>query len=610
MSKGVSMNIDKNIEHIKEIPYGISDYGDFRNQSYYYVDKTPYLNAIRKAGKYLFFLRPRRFGKTLFLTMMQAYYDIHYKDQFEELFKDTWIYSQPTADRNQYLVILFNFAMVDSSREKLEESFLNHVRLRTKAFINKYHQYLSASIEIEYYAQAVKTSQSAPDILANLMALCKEANQHLYVIIDEYDNFTNTILSTVGKKAYYDLTHGTGYFRSFFNLLKGGTSEMDAPISRLFITGVSPVTMDDVTSGFNIGQNISMEPDLNAMLGFTQADVIGMIEYFRSKGAIFHPTQYLLDIMTQWYGNYQFSKKDADKMFNSDMVLYFINHYLKGKELPEDLIDTNVRIDYGKLRHLIILDQDKTKTTNGNFSKLKEIVQEGGTAAKIVKGFPLEKLLDSNNFKSLLFYFGLLTIKGPDQDKLRLEIPNETARRLYYDYISAAYEETGVFAINLSQYADLMSNMAYNGEWLPLFNFITAHMRESVNLRDLITGEKSIQAFLNVYLGLSELYIIHTERELNKGYADIFMEPFLARYEGIQYAYLIELKYLPAGCKISDTAAQKLKTEAETQLVQYSVDIKFKKSLEKTTLIKIILIFSGQEAIYVEKKGEQAKKTK
>ncbi len=607
MSKGVSMNIDKNTEHIKEIPYGISDYGRFRNHTYYYVDKTPYLSGIQKAGQYLFFLRPRRFGKTLFLSMMQAYYDIHYKDQFEELFKETWIYSHPTADRNQYLMILFNFAMVDSSQEKLEESFLNHVRLRAVSFIQKYSQYLAVSKKMEFFAQKVETSGSASDILANLMALCKEANQHLYVIIDEYDNFTNTILSTVGKKAYHNLTHGTGFFRSFFNLLKGGTSEMDAPISRLFITGVSPITMDDVTSGFNIGKNISTEPNLNAMLGFTQPDVIGIIEYFRSKGLVFHPTDYLLNIMTQWYGNYLFSEygNDPTRMFNSDMVLYFIDHYLTKKGIPADLIDTNVRIDYGKLRYLIILDQDKTKTTNGNFSKLKEIVQEGSTAAKIVKGFPLEKLLDSNNFKSLLFYFGLLTIKGPDQDKLRLEIPNETARRLYYDYISAAYEETGVFAINLSQYADLMSNMAYNGEWLPLFNFITAHMRESVNLRDLITGEKSIQAFLNVYLGLSELYIIHTERELNKGYADIFMEPFLARYEGIQYAYLIELKYLPAGCKISDTAAQKLKTEAETQLVQYSVDIKFKKSLEKTTLIKIILIFSGQEAIYVEKKEEK-----
>ena len=592
------MTIEKDTEHIKKIPYGISDYGEFRNQSYYYVDKTSYLKAIREAGSYLFFTRPRRFGKSLFLTMMSAYLDVYYKDQFEELFKDTWIYNHATEDRNQYLVLAFNFAMVDPSSDVLKESFLEHVREMAVDFIEKYREYLSASKKIEYYAQKVEQSRSAADILSRIIAICKGAHQHLYVIIDEYDNFTNTILTTVGKKAYYNLTQGAGFFRAFFNVLKGGTTAMDASITRLFITGVSPVTMDDVTSGFNIGKNISTEADFNCMLGFTKSDVKTMIEYYRSKGLIVHPTEYLLNIMAEWYGNYQFSKKGKEKMFNSDMVLYFMDNYLEGKELPEDLIDTNVRIDYGKLRHLIILDQDNTKKTNGNFSKLKEIIEESGTAAKIVKGFPLEQLLDSNNFKSLLFYFGLLTIKGPEQDKLRLEIPNETARRLYYDYISAAYRETGVFAMNLSEYADLMSNMAYNGEWEPLFDFITLLMRESSSLRDLITGEKSIQAFLNVYLGLSDLYIIHPERELNKGYVDILMEPFLARYEGIKYAYLLELKYIHAGLSINEPAVQQLKREAEMQIQQYSLDVKFKKSLEKTTLLKIILIFSGHDAVY------------
>jgi hypothetical protein len=133
-----------------------------------------------------------------------------------------------------------------------------------------------------------------------------------------------------------------------------------------------------------------------------------------------------------WYGNYQFCKNDDVKLFNSDMVLYFIDNYFTEKELPDELIDNNVRIDYGKLKHLIVLDRGKTKITNGNFSKLKEIAGQGETLTKITKGFPLEKLTDPENFESLLFYLGLLTIKGPEKNKLRLEIPNETVKRLYY----------------------------------------------------------------------------------------------------------------------------------------------------------------------------------
>ncbi len=594
------MNIAEKNDHIKQIPYGISDYGRFRRDDYYYVDKTQYLKLIQEAGSYQFLIRPRRFGKSLLLTTMEAYFDVHYKDRFEELFKGTWIFDHPTPDRNHYLVIFFNFSQIEPHTSRVERSFLEHVKSKAVAFVSKYGEYLSTYNEIQHYAQSIKESLSAADILSHLLAICKGANQHLFVIIDEYDNFTNNILSTLGKPAYLNITHGAGFFRSFFNVLKSGTGQMDAPIDRLFITGVSPVTMDDVTSGFNIGKNISIAPKFNSILGFTHTDVVTMTEYYRSKGLVIHPTDYLLEIMTEWYGHYQFSPKSGEKMFNADMVLYFFDLYLESQELPEDLIDSNVRIDYGKLRHLIIIDQDHIKTTNGNFSQLKEIIENGSTLAKLVKSFPLEQLLDTNNFKSLLFYFGLLTIKESERDQLRLGIPNETARRLYYDYISAAYRETGVFAINLSIYANLMTNMAYNGEWRPLFEYITALMRESANLRDLITGEKSIQAFLNVYLGLSDLYILHVERELNKGYVDILLEPFIARYEGIQFGYLIELKYLKTGFKKDDAEVLQLKADAETQIRQYVLDEKMKKSQKKTRLLKLILIFSGLDAVYIE----------
>ncbi|HLP44778.1 MAG TPA: AAA family ATPase [Candidatus Deferrimicrobium sp.] len=588
---------------IKEIPYGVSDYARIVRRNYYYIDKTPYLAMLEKAGDYLFLIRPRRFGKSLFVAVMESYYDVLYKDRFEELFKCTWIYEHPTEERGQYLTLVLNFSAVEPELEKLETSFLNHVQMNAVAFVERYRDFFSAYHKLDYYAKNIETSRSASDILSALLTLCKEAGRKVYVIIDEYDNFSNTILSTAGKHAYHTLTHGTGFFRSFFNILKSGTTRTDSPISRLFITGVSPVTMDDVTSGFNIGQNVSLDAIFNRVMGFTEADFMTMLNYYRDAGFIDHEPEAIVEIMNYWYGNYLFSEHSdtGDRLYNPDMVLYFFQEYFKNRSIPDDLIDRNVRIDYGKLKHLIILDKGKTKVTNGNFSKLKEIIEEGGTTTKIVKGFPLEKMIDANNFKSLLFYLGLLTIKGPEKDKLRLEIPNQTIKHLYYDYIEEAYRETNVFAMDLSKYSDLMTDMAYDGQWEPLFNYIAGRMKDSMSLRDLITGEKSIQAFLNVYLGLSDLYIIHTEKEMNKGYADIVMEPFLARYEDIKYSYLIEIKYIKTEGKRKPgkPLILCLKKEAEEQLRNYSLDGKFRKSFEKTTLIKIVLIFSGHELVYL-----------
>ncbi|MCP4153773.1 MAG: AAA family ATPase [bacterium] len=585
-------------EKIKEIPYGISDYELIRKENYYYVDKTRYLTTVKKAGRYLFFIRPRRFGKSLFLSMMEAYYDIYYKERFEEMFKGTWIYENPTEDRGDYLVLKFNFSLVNPAVELFEHSFLKQVQETALAFIRRYTRYLPKE-ELPHSITTIKEALSASDILSTLVRLCKDSKQKLYVIIDEYDNFANTILSTSGKDAYEKMTRGAGTFRAFFNVIKGGTDGTGAPFSRLFLTGVSPITLDDVTSGYNIGKNITIEPVFNRMLGFTEKDVTEMVEYYRTKGAIRHTTSELLEIMTQWYGNYRFSEEEYTGMYNSDMVLYFLDTYMASGRIPKDLVDRNVRIDYAKLKHLIIVNKGKTKTSNGNFNRLKEIIEKGRTTAEIKKGFPLEQVTDENNFVSLLFFFGLLTIKSCELNQWELTVPNETIRRLYYDYIKEGYDETEVFSLDLSKYSRLMKEMAKNGQWKPLFDYITGRMCESMSLRDLITGEKSIQAFLNVYLGLSDLYIIHPEKELNKGFADILMEPFLARYEGISYSYLLEIKYTKSGARADDDKVKDFISRAKEQLANYSADEKFKKNIEKTTLIKLVLVFSGHELIYI-----------
>jgi len=593
---------------IKKIPYGISDYHLIRKGNYYYVDKTRYIPIIENAGRFLFFIRPRRFGKSLFLAVLHGYYDVHYKERFDELYKGTWIHTHPTAERGSYLVLPFNFSAIDPAHDKIDASFLNHIQGRAHSFVRGYWDYLGK--DKDYALEQIKASRSGSDILSMIVQLCKDSLQKLYIIIDEYDNFANTILTTSGKDAYHDLTHGEGFFRSFFNILKNGTTGIEAPITRLFFTGVSPVTLDDVTSGFNIGDNISLDPSVNSMIGFTGTEVREMLDYYYSVGLLKHEPGYLLEIMTKWYGNYIFSEHSpaGQNLFNSDMILYFFRDYFKIQTIPDDLIDRNVRIAYKKLRHLIILDRGETKTTNGNFSRLKQIIEEGEIVSNLVTGFPVEELTHTENFISLLFYFGLLSIKGKtlENQELVLRIPNETIRKLFYDYIKAGYEETGVFSLDLYTYNRLMHGMAVQGEWATLFNYICGRIRESMSLRDLITGEKSIQAFLNVYLGLSNLFIIHTEKELNKGYADIVMEPFTAVYESLKYSYVLEIKYIkPEGkgkkkpAKPAPGIIEKLKTEAEEQLRNYSIDEKFRKSMEKTQVIKLALIFYGSDLVYI-----------
>jgi hypothetical protein len=597
-----------NSKNTKPIPYGLADYGRVVKKDCYYVDKTRYLRSIEEAGDYLFFIRPRRFGKSLLASMMEAYYDVLYKDRFEELFKETQVYNNPTGERGKYLMLTFNFSAVEPSAGKMETSFLNHIRNRALLFLRKYADYLIAEVtDLEYYKNTIKESRSGSDILSTIIDLFRGSQQQLYVIIDEYDNFTNTILSSTGEDAYHSLTHDEGFFRSFFNVLKTGTTELDAPVSRLFLTGVSPVTLDDVTSGYNIGQNISIDPAFNELLGFTGKDVMEMLEYYRKAGLIKHDTQHLLEIMRQWYNHYTFSKESQTTLFNSDMVLYFLVEYLKVYRVPDRLIDRNARVDYSKLRHLIIIDRKGQKEANGNFSRLREISDKGEVSEQLEMSFPLEEMESPENFISLLFYFGLLTIKGTHEGKVLFKIPNQTVRRLYYDYIIRIGGEIDLIKVNIKKLDSLLHGMAYHGDWEAFFNYISERLKSSTSIRDFIREERVIQGFLLAYLGIGEYFIVHSERELNKGYADIVMEPFFAGGEGIKYSYIMELKYIKKSEARKKTGMEekirRLKAEAEEKLKKYSGDERFDKTIGKTTLIKLVLIFCGSELSYMGRVG-------
>ncbi|KPA18425.1 ATPase AAA [Candidatus Magnetomorum sp. HK-1] len=572
---------------IKKIPYGDSDYGKIIKQNKLYIDKTRFIHELETLSDYIFLIRPRRFGKSLWINLLQYYYDSNRKDQFNELFKDTFVGKNPTPFKNQYLTLAFNFAMVDPSVDRVQDAFQRYVDNIIDDFLKRYHLDFDEQILSE-----IGSLSFIDQKLQKLFLYCARNQLKVYMFIDEYDNFTNTILTSSGKKKYLELTHGEGSFKYFFNLLKGLTSMPDSGLDKLFITGVSPVTMDDVTSGFNIGSNVSLDLNINEFMGFTESETLEILRYYHQAGQLSLAPDFCMDIMKQWYNNYCFSPDSQNVMFNSDMVLYFVQQAMKGTKLPKKLIDQNVKIDYNKLRYLITID----KRLNGNFSRLKGIIFDQGIISSIEDSFPVSDLTKQENFISLLYYFGLLTIQGEKRGKYLLTIPNLTILNLMYGYIRSGFEDVDIFKIDMWELSDMITNMAYDGNWKPFFKYLSEQIDKQTAIRDYLNGEKVVQGFLLAYLNVVDYYITQSETELNKGYSDIFMEPFISKYSDLQYSYLIELKYISRN-EYSEKEQQKKIQDAQEQLDQYVKSDRVKNSIGSTQLIKIILVYKGWELL-------------
>ena len=585
-----------NKESIKKIPYGISDFRRIKREGFHYIDKTSFIKDIENSPPYLFFIRPRRFGKSLWMSLLECYYDIYGKNEFEELFKGTYIGDSPTEEKNKYFILKFNFSSVKSEIDKVEQSFNLTIKIACLEFLKKYESRLKE--DSKKYYKKIENTEDASEILKLLCSFVKSKGK-IYLLIDEYDNFTNTVISSYGEEQYAGITHGEGFYRHFFNVIKAGTTGPDAPISKLFITGVSPVTMDDVTSGFNIGYNVSVLPAFNEMVGFTEEEVISLINYYREKKLIKDIPEKLIKTMKQWYNNYLFSEDKNTRMYNSDMILYFLNEYINLSKIPKDMLDHNIKIDYKKLKYLIITDTKGKLKINGNFEKLKMILEDGKIDSNIIKAFPAHRIIDPENFISLLYFFGLLTIKEIEYGMPVLTIPNETVRQIYYEYIREGYRDTDIFTIDLFRLAQLFKGMSYKGEWEKLIDYIASEMNSQLTLRDYIHGEKSVQTFLRAYLNFSNYYITKTEPELNKGYCDILMAPNLHSFPDIPYSYIFELKYI----KVKDFTEKLLKQkvdEAKKELDRYVKEPALSEYIGSSELVKIILVFSGAELKYKE----------
>ena len=569
------------------IPYGRAYFKGIRLEGCLYVDKTRFLHALEEE-RFVFFIRPRRFGKTCWLSMLESYYDRNQTDDFERVFGGLEICRQPTANRGRYVVVRFNFSTFGNDPAKLEREFDEYCRRHVRDALEDNPDLFPDAVVRRIQAPSTVNGQ-----FDELFLHARREGIPLYILIDEYDNFANTILAGEGAEAYHALTHGGGFYRSFFATLKTGTE--NGSVERLFVTGVSPVTMDDVTSGFNIGANLSLRPEFNEMLGFTEDEVRILLEMYRDLGVFDQDVEAALDTMREWYNGYRFSEEADGVVYNSDMVLHYLKHSLPNKAGPRQLIDTNVRIDYGKLRHLLLTGRQ----LNGNFDLLRGVIAEGRADSEIVETFPQAQLTQPENFLSLMHYFGLLSIRDVAAGVPRLGIPNQTVRRLMYGYLREAYAEVGVFALNLVELDRLTRRMALEGDWRPAVERLCDAVSEHTGIRDFIQGEKVLQGFLAAYLGASEYFVFHTGQELAKGYADIVLEPLVTRYPGMRYGFVIELKYL-SRTRVPEARVTAVADEAVAQLRGYLADRRLARQYPHVEFKGVALVFHGWELVHSE----------
>lgn len=572
------------MENVKRIPYGVSDFVDIIKRNQYYVDKTMYIPKLEEEADSLFFIRPRRFGKSLLLSMMCAYYDINQSDRFEELFGKLWIGSHPTPYRGKFQVLFLDFSKIGGDIKDLKENFNNYCNIRLDNFIERYKRAYRPEI-----VEKIKSASTVVDKLNMIDTEAKDANMQLYLIIDEYDNFTNVVLNEHGEKVYWALTHAKGFYREIFKMFKG-------MFTRIFMTGVSPVTLDDLTSGFNIGWHISTKPAFNQMLGFSTEDVCEMFEYFKSAGKV-RPdcdVESVIAEMKPWYDNYCFSEdalRTQSRVFNCDMVLYYLRNYIETGESPRQMIDPNTKTDYNKMKKLLQLD----KLDGNRKGVIYEIAEQGEIISNLETTFPAETLTNPKMFVSLLFYYGMLTIKGTHGSRLMLGIPNNNVRKQYYEYLLEQYEEKA--SLDTNQLEDYFYDMAYDGKWHDALLFLADSYAKVSSVRDGIEAERNIQGFFMAYLNLNAYYMTAPELELNHGYCDFFLLPDLTHYAS-KHCYILELKLIPKKEKgmsqeTYEAAIQQQWDAAEVQIKHYAEAPRVEALRQGTQLHKIIMQFDG-----------------
>ena len=559
-----------------QIPYGISDFKKIREKNYLFIDKTRYIEKLEKENTVMY-VRPRRFGKSLFTSMLDYYYAIDKKEEFEQLFKGLYIYDHPTPNKNSYYIMNFNFSGMEAdSKAKLEEienQFKKIIIESLKDFIGRYN--LSIQLEPE---------NTSANILRSVLTEFKNTKpqEKIYVIIDEYDHFTNGMLEGKCDK-FLNILGSAGFVRAFYEVIKiyTGTSTVD----RFFATGVAPLTLDSMTSGFNIATHLSLNKDYIAMCGLTHEEVkhaITQIEEDNEK------QKQIYEDLQKNYDGYRFSTKSEERTFNSTLVMYYLDNYQKYGERPEELIDGNLAASGSKIQNIVeLIDREK------NYEILKDFILGKEIDGKIVRLFELEKHFDTNDLVSMLFYNGYLTIKDTSM-RTRFKIPNYISERLYADYMLQLVDTKGKYKPDISKLEEAVQKFGEQANIEYLVKYVQEFLMYcSVRDKENFT-EKELKHIFQMMLALTAQYYVYGEYPAGQGFADIYLQKStnsLATYEAV-----IELKYLNKE-KARKTNIKKLAKEAKEQVVRYLED---KRLNQKENLKKYVIIFEGFEKYYLE----------
>ncbi len=552
------------------IPYGISDFREVKIAKFYYIDKTHFIPKLEQYGRFLYLIRPRRFGKSLLLNMLAFYYDRCYADEYEPVFGDTWIYNHPTPEKNSYCILKFDFSAVSTVGE-VDENFSDYCNSELNRFIKKY--------KLDF---TIDKTLSAHSNLRQLFDYISGRPEELkvYVMIDEYDNFINNLL-VHSENDYKKLvsSQGEAIYKEFFKLLKALTGDNNSPLKRMFFTGVSPLALFDVTSGSNIGKNITNEQLFNDIVGVTKDEFQQLLKHYKIDNSTLSP-----QLIDDWYNNYRFNEQVVDTIYNTDMILYYVDSLIINGQPPRNLVDINVRTDYSKLRYLI----NTNNKLNGNFNVLQRLFGDGHVTANMIKdSFSAFEVTRQENFISLLYYLGLITIDKVERMRYYLKIPNQTIRIIMAEYLQDALEEAKVFNIDLSRLQDLIYDLAFDGS-LELFHYLADKIKEQTSIRDYIQGESLIKGLFIAYLNFSPFYAVLTEKERNKGYVDILLQKAPNITDELT-EYVIELTYLTKA-EFSEKLLESTIKDAATQIKQY------RKPAEKG----IIIVFRAWEMVYCE----------
>ncbi|MDR3000283.1 MAG: ATP-binding protein [Fibromonadaceae bacterium] len=552
----------------KKLPYGISNFADMIESGYAYVDKTRFIEQLENENnRYQFFIRPRRFGKSLFLSVLENYYCLGKKEKTDVLFKDLYIGKNPTSEKNKYVIMNFDFSGLDTdNHESFRKSFSDRVQESVRIFLERYNSIFPNSATLLNSLDNKNPGIGAIDLA---YAASSNAGIPIFAIIDEYDHFANNLIAM--GKSYKNEVKAGGIVRAFYENLKAGTKSV---VKRIFITGINPMMLNDLTSGFNMASDYSLLAKYNEMFGFTREEV----EWLMQETGV---DKNLIKVdMEAYYNGYIFNKNAENKVYNSQMILFLFNQVLLLGKQPEHIIDTNLQTDYERLRRLA--------ENENNREILLQITLDGGIFGNIVEKFSLEKLESEEYFISLLFYLGMLTNGGMQRGRIWLKIPNYSIKTLYFEYIISYIQSLEEKRISISELSNAIDKMAYDGDIKPYLDFFVEKFLKRLSNRDLINfNEKYIKVMMLSSLFASKLYLPVSEEEVAEGYTDIYLQKHPA-VPDIKFEYVFEIKYVKTDSTDAEVSAKL--AEAKTQIEKYKKDSRFARDNVKFAAI----VFRGK----------------